>query len=295
MDLTNPLSDAHPPRYAYESDDEDEFDAPSEDVPNPTSTPEPLDFKLRSMGTLTPHESLIIASGDAGKAWVEGAELGEQQGGIYVNDIQVGLLFSRSVAGKTVTVVISEVTTTLPVHAMHQYAEFVLDQIQPSRISMIDTYSAASYISKKNIDYVNAPVRYMTSVVDPSSQILSITNFEQYDPPNMIQTTSAAFLSIVAVRSLQDKASAVVSSLILLPSIFLSRSARPALVEIIPGALSRSSEGWHEALMKDVHQVSLGLSMGSVDPGAWIWGGHSGSLPVSPRSKRAEQDGGMYI
>lgn len=89
MDLTNPLSDAHPPRYAYESDDEDEFDAPSEDVPNPTSTPEPLDFKLRSMGTLTPHESLIIASGDAGKAWVEGAELGEQQGGIYVNDIQV--------------------------------------------------------------------------------------------------------------------------------------------------------------------------------------------------------------
>lgn len=181
---------------------------------------------------------------------------------------------------------------------------------------MIDTYSAASYISKKNIDYVNAPVRYMTSVVDPSSQILSvrvrpptfhslseahhnyrrqITNFEQYDPPNMIQTTSAAFLSIVAVRSLQDKASAVVSSLILLPSIFLSRSARPALVEIIPGALSRSSEGWHEALMKDVHQVSLGLSMGSVDPGAWIWGGHSGSLPVSPRSKRAEQDGGMYI
>ena len=41
------------------------------------------------MGDLTPGKVLFIASGDAGKVWGEGAQLGEQKGAVMVNNIQV--------------------------------------------------------------------------------------------------------------------------------------------------------------------------------------------------------------
>lgn len=44
------------------------------------------------MGDLKPGKVLFIASGNAGKTWAKGAQLGEQSGAVMVNNIQVRFL-----------------------------------------------------------------------------------------------------------------------------------------------------------------------------------------------------------
>jgi hypothetical protein len=81
----DPLADALPPRYAIESDDEDEY--------NPLSTREPADavpaVHTIFEGQFTTGNPLVIVSGPAGRFWVDGADLGEQQGAIFINNVQV--------------------------------------------------------------------------------------------------------------------------------------------------------------------------------------------------------------
>lgn len=78
------MADALPPRYAIESDDEDEY--------NPLTTQRadqvPI-VKIKIEGHFTTGCPLVIASGPAGNFWADGADLGEQQGAIFVNNIQV--------------------------------------------------------------------------------------------------------------------------------------------------------------------------------------------------------------
>lgn len=87
---TDPLQDTVPPRYAIESDEE-------EDEYNPLShgriVREPLTIIVRGLefSERVGHH-LIVASGDAGKHWAQGANLEQQRGGVYVNDTQVRFL-----------------------------------------------------------------------------------------------------------------------------------------------------------------------------------------------------------
>lgn len=87
MQDTDPLQDTVPPRYAIESDEEeDEF--------NPLShgkvVREPLTINIKGVGPFeVVGNDLIIASGDAGKSWAQGASLEQQRGGVFVNEIQV--------------------------------------------------------------------------------------------------------------------------------------------------------------------------------------------------------------
>lgn len=86
MQEIDPLADALPPRYAIESDDEDEY--------NPLSTRQPADavpiVHITIEGQFSTGHPLVIASGPAGKFWADGANLGEQHGAIFVNKVQVG-------------------------------------------------------------------------------------------------------------------------------------------------------------------------------------------------------------
>ena len=74
-----------PPRYAVESDEEDEY--------NPLETPsksEPVvDWEIKLIGDIPKGRPLVVASGDAGKYWARGADLGEQTAGVYVNTVAV--------------------------------------------------------------------------------------------------------------------------------------------------------------------------------------------------------------
>lgn len=79
------LSDTAAPRYGYESDDEDQlnplFNRP---IQKPTSV------SIQGYPSSDhPPEVVIIASGEAGKAWAQGAQLGKQQAAVVVDGLTV--------------------------------------------------------------------------------------------------------------------------------------------------------------------------------------------------------------
>ncbi|KLO15196.1 DUF300-domain-containing protein [Schizopora paradoxa] len=87
---TDPLADVVPPRHAYESDDEDEFD--------PNSTPEGLPGlrPIKNYKPLTidfPHsiteseDPLLIALGPLGRTWAMGANLGDSIGRVGLDRV----------------------------------------------------------------------------------------------------------------------------------------------------------------------------------------------------------------
>lgn len=88
----DPLAETVPPRYAYESDDSDEFN-PFPDQARPTRTQSlknvrvTIDLAEQTSNGAT--NTLIIATGDAGKAWATRAELGQQVGRVVVENVQV--------------------------------------------------------------------------------------------------------------------------------------------------------------------------------------------------------------
>jgi hypothetical protein len=83
----DPLANSAPPRHAYESDDEDEYDPSA-----PTTRPQEggaESVSVKVAGDLPQGAALIAAFGSAGKALARGAKLGEQRGAVFVNDVQV--------------------------------------------------------------------------------------------------------------------------------------------------------------------------------------------------------------
>ncbi|KAG6879808.1 hypothetical protein C0992_011359 [Termitomyces sp. T32_za158] len=84
MDV-DPLADTVPPRYAVESDEEDEIN------PLPTAS-QYLDHvtEVKLIPDNIPQgNNLVIATGEVGKCWAPGTNLGVQIGGVYVNKVQV--------------------------------------------------------------------------------------------------------------------------------------------------------------------------------------------------------------
>ena len=79
------LSDSAAPRYGYESDEEDQL--------NPLFTrPLQRPTRVSIQGYPSSDHSLknvIIASGDVGKAWAQGAQLGERRVEIIVDELAV--------------------------------------------------------------------------------------------------------------------------------------------------------------------------------------------------------------
>ncbi|KAJ7251234.1 hypothetical protein C8J57DRAFT_1352473 [Mycena rebaudengoi] len=178
MDV-DPLADTVPPRHAVESDEE-------EDEYNPlrpqSSTPAPVDVQLIGNVKNVPVSGLLVATGDVAKFWGRGANLGEQIAAVGVNKIQVGLLFRPK--WTDAVVLVSEVTTRLPLGAMHPYARKVIDALQPKSIALLDTYGAPAYIAEERIAYPEAPLRPRPA--------------QLFAPPNLVQSTSAAFVALCA-------------------------------------------------------------------------------------------------
>ncbi|KAG2138452.1 uncharacterized protein EDB93DRAFT_1090736, partial [Suillus bovinus] len=282
----DPLADALPPRYAIESDDEDEY--------NPLATQradQDQIVKIKFEGQFTTGCPLVIASGPAGNFWADGADLGEQQGAIFVNNNQVGLLFKHS-STRTV-VLVSEATTTLPLWSMNMYANNILDRLQPSAISILDMYSIPSYISSEPLPVHEAPVRYL------SLQNISLDPFQHFAPPNILQSTSAAFMSAMTIRSLllSYQNNAVI---LLLPSPETPHTTPSKL--LTNSRLSRASgdQAWSVEMMVEVDERLFGV-VGAKRSGTWALG--LGSTPAGSTfcsSKKRQNlaevgEGSMYI
>jgi hypothetical protein len=82
----DPLADTGPPRHIIESDEEEDEHNPLK----PVGQVEQRDLDVEVVGDLPQGIPLIVASGQLGKQWARGADLGEQLGAVFVNKKQVG-------------------------------------------------------------------------------------------------------------------------------------------------------------------------------------------------------------
>ncbi|KAG1810615.1 uncharacterized protein BJ212DRAFT_1377747 [Suillus subaureus] len=279
----DPLADALPPRYAIESDDEDEY--------NPLTTERadqvPI-VNIKIEGQFNTGCPLVIVSGSAGDFWADGANLGEQQGTIFVNNIQVGFLFKPS--STRAVVLVSEATTALPLWSMNKYVSGILDRLQPSATSILDVYSIQSYISSEPLPVHEAPVRYL------SLRDISLDPFQSFAPPNILQSTSAAFMSAMNIRTLSSshQSHAVI---LLLPSPGIPRTAPSKLSS---SRLSRPSgdQAWSVEMMAEVDEKLFGV-VNAERSGTWALRSAAAGSAFGLSKKRQNLaevgEGSMYI
>ncbi len=84
------MSDTAAPRYGYESDEEDQLNPL---VGGPIQGP--IRVSIQGFPSSEHHfDVVIIASGEAGKSWAQGAQLGEQRAVILVDELTVNLLMT---------------------------------------------------------------------------------------------------------------------------------------------------------------------------------------------------------
>jgi len=221
---------------------------------------------------------LVIATGHVGSFWAQGASLGERSGAVMVNGLQVGLLFQP--LWTVSTILVSEVSTKLPLSTMHAYARSVLDALEPSSLALLDSYPTPSYITSDT--RYNAPVRYLCA-----SELRLNTAAQPYSPPNLVQSTAASFLAVFRVCRSVSGAPCVA---ILLPS---SRLSDPLPKELKAGnsLVDADPEEWPPHTM-NVAQDCLFGSRGVQ------WENKSGrgrGTYPSARRKNEIGEGGMYI
>ncbi|KAF9465847.1 hypothetical protein BDZ94DRAFT_1252388 [Collybia nuda] len=275
----DPLLDTPPPRYAIESDDE-------EDEYNPlhSSPLEPhLIVDVNVVGDLPKKSKLVLATGEVAKYWARGANLGEQNGGIYVNKIQIGSIFNP--VWTTATVVISETLTRLPAWAMHDYARVILNTLNPTKLSLLDMYAVPSYVSEDLVKTSNAPLRYIaTSAVGPELT----SEAEPFLPPNLIQSVSASFLLLIST-----KYGPIPGTLILVPSLHIPQAPPKAITPSNYSRLSGEEFEWSRDHI-DIMQRLIFLAIGEKELPGWEY---DQSYPKEHVLKGSYQfgEGGMYI
>ncbi|KAG7095121.1 hypothetical protein E1B28_005904 [Marasmius oreades] len=282
MDL-DPLVDSGPSRYAVESDEEDEY--------NPLEQHDAKDhkeheFQVKIIGSVPQGTSLLAAFGDAGRYWAKGANLGEQIGAVFVNDIQVGLAFKPS--WTKATVIVSESFTRLPINGMHEYSSSLISTLGPSSISILDVYPSPTYISSSLIPQHEAPIRYISS-----SQDLEMPREAQpFAPPNLVHsTTSSALLAQIVTQT-----SINTGTLILLPFPRVPAPPPKTLQHSNFSHLMQDGYQWSAEAMNTAHRLLL-RGLGHNTSPQWQGSkrdlGISGAATHDARSTIGE--GGMYI
>jgi hypothetical protein len=276
MEFDPILSDAHVPRYALESDSEDEPNPLKPDTNDPKRAPP----TFRILGQFEKRPSLIVATGDAGAYWAKGANLGEQIGSLQVNNREVGLLF-----GPTYTkalILISEALLLLPLFAMNPYAKFALDSFGTTRLALLDVYATPTYVATDtNFDPQDPPIRFLSTLNDTCN-----IPFKPFETPNMINSTSASFTAIAHWEN-------ITSSLLLLPS----PRTPPLHTNDFKGTgfLSGDFIKWDVETMKSIHSSLFDLAGESTDT---QWALPSEVPPASQDStkkRRNSNNDGMYI
>ncbi|KAJ6551606.1 hypothetical protein B0H19DRAFT_1158261 [Mycena capillaripes] len=274
---TDPLADSVPPRHAIESDEEEDEYNPLRPQPTPT----PIDVQLVGSVTPIPAAGLVVVAGSVGKYWGRGADLGEQVAAVMVNKIQVGLLFRPG--WTQVAILVSEVTTRLPLWAMHPYARVVLDALQPKNISLLDTYAVSAYISDTRIALSDAPLRFLSTDA-PAAALTSAA--QPFAAPNLVQSTAAAFVALRAER-------AAPATLVLVPA---PHVAPPAPRTLAPSDFSHWDDPapWAPGPVRTAHAL-LFAALGEQGTPGWSEPAPEKASATQARKRPADEDLGMYI
>ncbi|KAH0828610.1 hypothetical protein J3R83DRAFT_2940 [Lanmaoa asiatica] len=206
-----PLADAPPPRYAVESDDEDEHNPLSPPTRTGSDQPPEVKVEFKSIYDIPSNRALVFASGEAGVSWAKIINLGEQQAGIYVNR----LLFLPSWTKAVVVVSEAETRTRLPLFAMTTYTAAIIERLQPTRcVAILDSYPTQVYISPRVISQDNAPIRYLSVGRKPVAD----SELELFAPPNILQSTTASLLNELFLRAISEDPTRDATATVLLPS-----------------------------------------------------------------------------
>ncbi|KAF7377769.1 Membrane-bound transcription factor site-2 protease-like [Mycena sanguinolenta] len=274
---TDPLADSVPPRHAIESDEE-------EDEYNPlrpeTNLATPIDVQVVGTVTPVPVAGLVVCTGSIGKYWARGAELGEQVAAVMVNKIQVGLLFQPK--WTKAAVLVSEVTTRLPLWGMHPYARTVLEALKPKSVAYLDTYAVSTYISDSRLAYPDAPLRFLTTDT-PSTALTSAA--QPFAAPNLVQSTSAAFVALRAEHSAS-------ATLLLVPAPYVTP---PAPRDLAPSDFSHWDDPspWAPTTVRTAHAL-LFAALG--EQGTQTWKDPAPEKPSAVARKRpTDTEFSMYI
>jgi len=179
-------------------------------------------------------------------------------------------------------IIISEVFSELPLHAMHPYAETILDSLKPLSVSLLDSYPVPTYATAHPVPIHDAPIRYLTTSLQPD---FLDNKAELFTPPNLIQATSASFLSILSLRG-------ILGTLVLLPSPYISLP-RPKQISL-PGfsRLDEEKVGWSPILMQTAHNL-LFQALG--EPSTDVWECVDPHQDKSTKHRTQVGEGGMYM
>ncbi|PPR07881.1 hypothetical protein CVT24_005618 [Panaeolus cyanescens] len=282
MDI-DPLQESVPPRYAIESDEEEDEFNPLSIASSAAKAKAPPEIKI--IGEFKPGADLIFASSEAGKVWGTGADLGEQIGAAYVNNNQVGLIFSPP--WTSINIVVSESFSRVPLGVMHPYAEKIIEAFKPKRVSMLDSYALPTYTSPTPQSFEKAPIRYLTTGTSNDVAYLK-GKAEPFSSPNMISSVPASILTILTI-------SATLATLLLLPSRHIPP---PAPKEVTPFTIPRSeddpaeAEDWPLERMQQAH--GLIFAAFGVEPERG-WKPPIRAKATSSRKRSDIGEGGMYI
>jgi len=163
-------------------------------------------------------------------------------------------------------------------------------------IALLDSYATPAYITANPVPFHEAPIRYLRT-----KGLLPLTpNIEPFSPPNLIQTTSASFLSILSTRlahpSTQDPNPSGTGTLILLP---IPHIPPPPPSSIAPTSLSNlddeSEARWKTKFVRQAQSVLFG-ALGEKG-GEWeALSDKSGDVEKPKIGRRGDLgEGGMYI
>ncbi|KAF9479796.1 hypothetical protein BDN70DRAFT_878332 [Pholiota conissans] len=296
MDV-DPLADTVPPRYNVESDDEEDEVRPLSVAPAAAM----LQIDISIKGDIPTGKGLLVATGDVARRWARGADLGEQSAVVYVNKVQIGLVFQPKWTESSVLV--SEALGRLPLSAMHPYAKTVLHSFKPKSLALLDSYPVPTYATDAPIPFHEAPVRYLSTAQDTA--FLTSSAARLFAPPNLIQSTSAAFLSLASLPpptpSPSTPSSPLQATLILIPAPHIP----PPAPKDITASLSLLSQDHHDddgvgaavpKLVGDAQRLVF-EALGERGAAARVWQvGAAGKEREGVAKRRTEVgEGGMYI
>jgi len=185
-------------------------------------------------------------------------------------------------------IIISEVFSELPLHAMHPYAETILDSLKPSSVSLLDSYPVPTYATSHPVPIHDTPIRYLTT--SPQKPNFLDNKADLFKPPNLIQSTSASFLSILSLKG-------IIGTLILLPTPYISL-ARPR--QISPSSdntqrLNQDKIDWSPSIMKTAHSLLFQALEGEpVHNNVWEYV-QDPHQDKSTKHRTQVGEGGMYM
>ncbi|KAG5653778.1 hypothetical protein H0H81_010619 [Sphagnurus paluster] len=262
MDV-DPLSDTVPPRHAIESDEE-------EDEYNPlrpsSSVNENQVADARVIGNIPEGRSLVLATGDVAKYWARGALLGEQSGAVMVNNIQPSVDTS---------------------HDHYFRGAYASPRLGDARIRV--DHSGFRKSVEAPISHDNAPLRYLSTASSKLDKAVFESAAEPYAPPNLIQSTSAALLSILSTSH-----PSVQGTLILVPSPHIPHPSPKVLAPSNFLQLAEDRFEWAEQTLNAAHELLFAV-IGENKLPKWEHGDNRKGVTRAGRKKSDVGDGGMYI